>query len=248
MIEARMTRAATVAATYAYRSIHIGVETLPARSSQPRHRHLEGYANVVLAGSFIETGFAGVMHAAPGDVLLHGWYDCHADVQCSRRCIQVLRLPWNDASLEGHFRISDPDELARLVESDPNQAVGALSRQAVRVDPPPSDWTHELARALCEGSPFELRAWAESRGYRPDALSRGFRRHFGVSPKLYRLEARTRRAWLQVTHTNDSLTRIAADHGFADLAHMSRSMRVFTGRWPSEWRRYRREAKSVQAR
>jgi transcriptional regulator GlxA family with amidase domain len=57
-----------------------------------------------------------------------------------------------------------------------------------------------------------------------------------VSPKLFRLEARTRRAWRALTGSALSLTSIAHEQGFADLAHMSRSVCGFTGFPPSRWR------------
>jgi AraC-like DNA-binding protein len=216
--------------------VRVGVERLPDHCVQPRHRHLEGYANVVLAGSFVEASFAGLMDARPGDVLLHGWFDCHADAQSSRTAIEVLRLPWDDERLEGHFRIRDPDALVRLAERDPAEAVRMLRREAQAVNAPPLDWTDELARELAGEPPVVLGEWAELRGWRPEALSRGFGRQFGVTPKAYRLELRTRRAWFEVMRCRASLTRIAADHGFADLPHMSRSIHALTGHWPSQWR------------
>jgi AraC-like DNA-binding protein len=223
-------------ARHTYRSVRVGVETLADPCVLPRHRHLEGYANVVLAGSFIEASFAGVMEARPGDVLLHGWFDCHADVQTSRTPIQILRLPWDEDSIEGHFRIRDPDALARLAEEDPAEAVRQLRREAVAADAAPIDWTHELARELAGERTQPLADWAEERGWRPEALSRGFGRRFGVAPKVYRLELRARRAWFEVMRGRASLTRIAADHGFADLPHMSRNIHALTGHWPSQWR------------
>jgi AraC-like DNA-binding protein len=224
-----------MAARHTYRSVRVGVETLPAHCTQPRHRHLEGYANVVLAGSFVEASFTGLMDARPGDVLLHGWFDCHADAQSSRRPIQILRLPW-DETIEGHFRIADPDTLVRVAERDPVEAVEMLRRQAYAVGAAPRDWTDELARELAAETPLSLASFAEQRGWRPEALSRGFGRQFGVAPKVYRLELRARRAWFEVMRCRSSLTRIAADHGFADLPHMSRSIHALTGRWPSQWR------------
>src|ERR1700678_3809143 len=94
-----------------YRSVRPGVERLPGSTCRPRHRHLEGYATVVLAGTFTETSFAGRMPAVPGDVLLHGRFDCHMDVGHSRRSLQILRLPWLNDAVEGHFRTPDPEQI-----------------------------------------------------------------------------------------------------------------------------------------
>lgn len=222
----------------AFRAVPFGREALPpARAVRPRHRHGAGYATVVLAGSFIEAGFAGQLGVGPGEVLLHGALDCHADRPLSGKRIEILRLPWSDHSLEGRFRVGDPDTLARLAERDPLAAALAL-RMTLSVAPQREvQWTHLLAGFLSGGAALPLAQLAASWGLRPPELSRGFRCAFGISPKRFRLEARTRSAWLSVVGSRCSLTRIAQDHGFADLAHMSRSVRTFTGLPPNIWRR-----------
>jgi len=220
-----------------YSSIQFGVETFPARTVRPRHRHLAGDATIILGGSFVECSFAGRFAVEAGDVLLHGTFDCHADAARGRLPIQVLRLPWEDTSVEGQFRVRDPDGLVRVAERDPREAMNALACEIRAVKPRESHWTGVLAVTLSGGSLLSLRQWAEERGLRPDELSRGFRSEFGVSPRLFRLEARSRRAWGKVVRSNRSLTRIAHDHDFSDLAHMSRSIRAFTGFPPRTWRK-----------
>jgi AraC-like DNA-binding protein len=232
----------------AFRAVPFGREALsPTRAVRPRHRHGAGYATVVLAGSFIEAGFAGNLGVRPGEVLLHGALDCHADRPLTRKRIEILRLPWSDPSLEGRFEVRDADAVARLAERDPQAAALAL-RMTLSVAPPRDvQWTHVLAGLLAGGTALPLAQLAARWGLRPTELSRGFRCAFGVSPKRFRLEARTRSAWLSVIGSPSSLTRIAQDHGFADLAHMSRSVRTFTGLAPNIWRRaegYRTQVRS----
>lgn len=60
-----------------FRQIRVGVERMARASDLPRHRHREGYANVVLAGSFVEAGFWGVAEVTPGDVIAHAAFECH---------------------------------------------------------------------------------------------------------------------------------------------------------------------------
>lgn len=219
-----------------YRSVRPGVERLPGSTFRPRHRHLGGYATVVLAGSFTEASFAGRMPAAPGDVLLHGRFDCHMDVGHSRQSLQILRLPWLNDAIEGHFRTPDPEHIVRLAERDPLEAMAQLAHDLRPAPHRERNWTEELASELLHDSTLTLRAWAAQRGIPPHTLSRGFQRSFGVSAKLFRLEARARRAWRTVLSSDRSLTWIAHDAGFADLAHMSRSIRAFTGLAPTVWR------------
>jgi AraC-like DNA-binding protein len=140
-------------------------------------------------------------------------------------------------NLEGHFRTADPDNLVRLCERDPIEAVAALAEKLEPVVGAPSHWTDVLARVLSADSSITLLGWAESNGIRPDVVSQAFRRNFGVPPKLFRLESRTRKAWGEIVSTTRSLTSIAHTAGFSDLAHLSRSVRAFTGSSPSMWRR-----------
>jgi AraC-like DNA-binding protein len=106
-------------------------------------------------------------------------------------------------------------------------------------------WTELLASDLRTTACLSLRRWARSFGMRPEALSRGFHREFGVSPKQYRLEARARSAWREVLRSPRTLTTIAYELGFSDLSHLSRSVRLLTGYSPSAWRSWARN--SVQA-
>ena len=161
-----------------YRSVCFGVETLPDHHVQrPRHRHAAGYATVVLAGNFIESGFAGRLVARAGDVLLHGRFDCHADAPQGVRPIQILRLPWDDDSRDGHFVTRDPDRLAQLAEGDPYEAMHTLARELRAVERREQHWTDALAARLASPAKLSLRHWATDRGLRPEELSRGLSLH-----------------------------------------------------------------------
>jgi AraC-like DNA-binding protein len=219
-----------------YRSIRYGVETLDPELV-PRHRHAAGYATVVLRGAFEEASFAGRFAARPGDVLLHGAFDCHMDRKTSRLPMQILRLPWMDNSLEGHFQVPDADSLARLAEQDLDEAVTALRGALCPRPAVDLHWTESLALTLRTERQVRLEEWAESEGLAPETVSRGFSKAFGVSPKVFRLEARARRAWSAIRTTEKSFTAIAYDLGFADPAHMTRAVRDLTGAPPSHWRR-----------
>jgi AraC-like DNA-binding protein len=222
-----------------FRAIRCGVEAMPS-GDIARHYHREGYANVILSGGFVEAAFAGRSAVQPGDVLLHGAFDAHADVNVSRRGPRILRLPWPENGVEGHFHVPDPDGLARLAEVDP---VAASERLRESLQPVPTiecHWSDQLAHDLLTERALNIRLWAERHDLAPETVSRGFHRKFGVSPKLFRLEGRTRAAWRVVVTTDHSLTSVAYDTGFADLAHMSRSISMLTGVSPRHWRAMRR--------
>jgi AraC-like DNA-binding protein len=220
-----------------YRSVVPGVESLPGDLHLPRHRHARGYATVVLAGRFVEASFAGRFSVGPGDVLVHGPFDCHANDARDRGRVQILRLPWSGGAPEGRFAVDDPDALARIAARDPVEAEEAL-REGLRAPPSraPGDWPEELAADLGSGSDLRLGDWARRRGLAPETVSRGFRRAFGVAPRTFRLESRARRAWERIVTSPVPLTTLAHEIGFADLAHMSRSVRALTSFAPSAWR------------
>jgi AraC-like DNA-binding protein len=139
----------------------------------------------------------------------------------------------------GPFQARDPDLLARLSERDPYEATDALSAMLVASASHARDWPEQLALALAQDPSLPLAAWARAHGLAPETISRGFHHAFGVSPKLFRLEVRTRRAWHAVVRSDRSLTTIAHELAFADLAHMSRSIVIFSGAAPSAWRQVR---------
>jgi AraC-like DNA-binding protein len=223
-------------ASHVYRAVRCGVERLEPGYCLPRHRHAAGYANVVLAGSFIESSFAGRFSVGPGDVLLHGRFDCHANFPLGRAGLEILRLPWFDDCIEGHFRVRDPETLVRIAERDPLEATRELVLAIQPVAERERHWTERLAGALAADTSLRLRTWAEQEDIAPETVSRGFARAFGASPRLFRMEARARRALHVLTRTSMPLTVLAHELGFADLAHMSHSVQALTGFAPSRWR------------
>lgn len=74
-------------------------------------------------------------------------------------------------------------------------------------------------------------------------LSRLFHAETGLSPARFREAMRIERARSAVTGTHDTVTRIAADLGFADAAHLSRSYRRHYGTTPTADRLAARNAR-----
>jgi AraC-like DNA-binding protein len=234
-----------------YRHVQVGLNTHPRGFVSPRHWHWEGHAEIVLAGSVVESTFAGRLFAEPGDVLLHGPFDSHTVAVSATHDTTRLELPWLDGSTEGRFRVEDPDFLVRVAERDPAEAMALLAEQLLPPKTRDPDWIDLLFRDMRQDTSLPLQRWAEEQRMRPEAISRGFRSEFGVTPKRFRLEMRVRMAWAEVVRTTRSVTQIALDHGFADLAHMSRNVREITGYTPSVWRSAApdpRSRKSLQAR
>lgn len=229
-----------------FRRITPGIETLRASFSLPRHRHLDAYATVVLAGSFEESGYLGRIRAAAGDVLIHPPLDCHANLMVSAG-VQLLRLNWPDgAGHGGLYHVNDIDAIARAAEKDVREATlllaESLGRGCSRAPGIRNDWPDTLAATLAAGA-TELGGWAVSQGLARETVSRGFAAAYGVAPAIFRAELRARAAWLRITRDCQTLSAIAADTGFADQAHMTRWVHRITGAPPAAWRRHTRECR-----
>jgi AraC-like DNA-binding protein len=225
-----------------FRTVRPGIEVLPAGFCLPRHRHLDAYATIVLAGSLEESGYTGRIRATAGDVLIHPALDCHANTMISAG-VKLIRLVWTDTSgMGGLYRLDEVDQLARLAEKDTDQAAAFL-HCALAAEQPPSpgisnDWPDLLLQALRQDATTHLGTWAEANGLSRETVSRGFASAYGIAPNIFRAEFRARTAWLRITRGTDGLSRIAAETGFADQPHMTRWIRRITGASPEAWRRW----------
>ena len=210
----------------------------------PRHRHADGYMTLVLTGAYVEAGDAGRFRVTAGDVLIHRPYEAHCDFFGSTTA-QLLNLPLpNDAPEAPIVRLADPDRIVRLAEKDLAAAAEALCFDVAPAQAE-QDWPDLLAEALRRPGRIRLAEWADGHGLAPATVSRGFRKAFGTTPARYRAEARARLAWRAIATGPSALADLAYDLGFADQAHMTRSLVSLTGRPPRGWRV---EVKSIQDR
>jgi AraC-like DNA-binding protein len=211
-----------------------------ARSERlTRHTHREAFAAVVLRGGYLEAGDRGRINVAPGDVVLHGPYESHQD-HVAASGADVLIIPWLEETFGSPLgAVSDPDKLARLAECDMRGAARMLAEEVSIRELPSMDWPDMLARDLWDLPEVELGKWAETMGIRPETVSRGFRRAFGVSPQSFRARVRLLQALSRIRR-GEKLAELAAECGFADQAHLSRHFRMLTGETPRAWLSYSR--------
>lgn len=209
-----------------------------------RHRHDAAFAAIVLSGHYLEAGDRGRMQVRPGDVILHGRYESHLD-RIDRSGAEVLVLPWTRPVGAPLGSVRDPDAIARLAERDLRDARSLLESEIVMRPVPALDWPDRLALDMRHDPDLELRDWARIAGLRPETVSRGFRRAFGTTPAAFRARLRTLHA-LDCLGGPGSLADIAAGCGFADQAHLSRSVRALTGMTPGQWARSHQGANAAR--
>ncbi|MBP1159513.1 AraC family transcriptional regulator [Rhodococcus sp. PvR099] len=115
-------------------------------------------------------------------------------------------------------RVADDDAGPARIRSGPRgRALVATAREAILDEAPGSDGLIPLAGAL---------------GVSPFLLSRHFTAVTGVSVTRYRNRVSVGRALARLEAGERDLAGLAADLGFADQAHLTRTMRAHLGRTP----------------
>lgn len=202
-----------------------------------RHVHEKAYAALVLSGGYEEAGDRGRFRVKAGDVIFHEQFEAHLDrFSETGAAVLNLRLPFGRSYAPGTAKVADPDSIVRVAERSGRGAVDLLFSLAVSGMSQPADWQDELVAALMRNPSLKLSKWGEENGITPWAVSRGFALVFGVSPETFRARIRARHALKSIRDTEAPLASIAAELGFSDQSHMTRSVKQLTGIGPQAWR------------
>lgn len=206
-------------------------------SAFSHHSHQEEYAALVLSGTYEEAGDQGRFQVETGDVVLHDHFEAHLNrfFPPGARVLN-LRLSASHSFRPGAAKVADMDLLVRTAEINRAEAADLLLLMVEERRPGYMDWPDELAAVLIRNPSLRLSLWAAERGLAPWAVSRGFTKVFGISPEAFRARTRARHAWRAIRMTEEPLAKIAAHLGFADQAHMTRSVKRLTSVGPQAWR------------
>jgi AraC-like DNA-binding protein len=200
------------------------------------HRHRIGYAALILDGSYLEAGNGGRWRLQPGDLVVHGAFDAHRNlVGTTGATVLNIDLPRHVGHSEA-LRVTNPDDIACVAREDPARLPQLLD-EADRLEPVEDDWQDLLAAAMRADPALSLSGWAAAMGLQPATVSRGFKKTFGMTPALYRRDLRTIAALEVLVNDVTPIASIAHDCGFADQAHLCRSLLELTGGTPSQWRK-----------
>ncbi|HEY1658365.1 MAG TPA: AraC family transcriptional regulator [Candidatus Sulfotelmatobacter sp.] len=206
------------------------------KASLARHLHAKPYAALVLSGGYEEAGDNGSFKVIAGDVVFHDLFEGHLN-RFFAQGATVLNLPLAfENCYSGLACVDDADVIVRMAERSGRAASELLLSVMKRWTPPVSDWPAQLATNLIQYPSGKISEWGEENGLAAWTISRGFAQVFGVSPEAFRARARARRALRSIRETSTALATIAAELGFADQAHMTRSVKQLTGSTPSAWR------------
>ena len=110
------------------------------------------------------------------------------------------------------------------------------SLPAVPVEP---SWMTRVTQMLASDfrRPPGLEVLAAEAGVHPVHLSRAFRRFRGMGPAEYVRRLRIHFACSELMGRNVKLIDLAAEAGFADQSHFTRSFKLITGMTPCAFRR-----------
>ena len=201
-----------------------------------RHHHLRAYAAILISGSCHEAGDRGRYTASPGDVFVHRAFDGHGD-RVGRAGATFINIPL-DRPVDAAFgQVTDLDALIRAFEHSFAEGCERFYAHFEPADRQGGDWPDMLAHQLAKRSVGSIADWSDVHGLNPASVSRGFRLAYGISPKRFRLEQMAALAARTVCSSDSPLCRVAAEVGFADQAHMTRSLAALFEVTPRRLRR-----------
>ena len=234
----------------------------------PLHRHDDAYLTFVLSGAYRERAGAQTRDCAARSLVLHPAGDTHEDdfAATPTRCLNavlaapfVTRLGTARAALDRGAVVAGPhvamigerisSELRALDASSPMIVEGLLLELfglLGRADQPRKTpaWLSEvhaiLGRTFAEK--HTLSELAAEVGIHPVHLARSFRAHYGLSVGHHVRALRVAYARERIAN-GAALTTVAAEAGFADQSHFTRTFTRLAGMSPAEYRRRTRRAR-----
>lgn len=212
-----------------------------------RHEHASAQATFLLTGGFAEQADGG--DGEPSG-LVHGFKPAGARHACrfGRDGALILSVNFRRGVDPGlAFRAFTPSdaEMGRVTRLlfdgclDPVDAIddllGGMGGTASHTRDAPG-WLRRVAERFADEPLVEVSAVAADHGIHRVQLSRAFQRHLGVSPSRYRLHCKAARAVRLMLEEGEAPSMAAAGAGFADQAHLTRTVRTLSGMAPARLR------------
>jgi AraC family transcriptional regulator len=236
----------------------------PAGYATPIHAHERPLFCAVLDGEYEERHQGKICHCKPSTVLFHAAGEEHlerfgesgghsliveTEVSWLERVCEALPVPVHTSALDGgsarlagariyeEFLAGD-DASTLLIEGLLLQLTGEFSRGMLHLTPVPPRWMASLIEFLQTNYRANLTLAAIGRevGAHPVHVAQVFRRSQGCTIGEYLRKLRIEFACRELAGSDASLSRIAAESGFADQSHFSRTFKALTRMSPSQYR------------
>lgn len=229
------------------------------------HYHETPYFTFLLQGGLTEGYKKERKNFTAGSILFHHWDECHynhkpagtargfhleIDHQFSKDYDLSLQ------NLRGNREIHDPslkilfyrlmaesrskDPLSEIViQSSVLEIFSVLNSQSTVEERRTPPWVGQVREILNEHdhASLSLNEIANILNIHPVHLSRSFKKYFHCTLGEYVRKIRIEKAVLDLLNSNQSLTTIAHDRGFADQSHLIRIFKAYLGMNPSSYKK-----------
>lgn len=203
----------------------------PAGTMIEQHPHAQTYRSVVLFGQYTEHVHASAPRLAlAGCGISHAAHEQHADYFHSDSLVLTLE-PYNESSF-GEIAAQAGD----IVPYEALQALFGCAPQSGLGNSRPR-WAHDLENDFDWFARRPLQRAAERANLHPAHLSRAFRAHFGETIGSYRERKRGELLASRLAESDEPLSAIAYEAGYADQSHMTANFMTHTGMTPQSFRR-----------
>jgi AraC-like DNA-binding protein len=224
----------------------------PPGGSQGRHAHDHAQLSFLLCGE-IEEQIGGRSFEALGPSTCFKPAGAPHSDNWGRHGALMLSLRMSEPSSEpaprpAHWRSANMRSVGMVLRAALNPSVrpqfdllssdllGCANDKELRFGSPPS-WLKRVREAAAEAPDFSIAEAAREAGVHRVHLSRAFARAYGLPLSVYRQRTRLARAVTNTLRSPDGLADVALEAGYADQAHMTRSLRAATGTTPRGLRR-----------
>jgi AraC family transcriptional regulator len=237
------------------------------RSCLSEHQHPSPFFTYVLRGDFVEQAGQQARRCVRGAVIFHPQHESHANLVgtdgTASLNVEVMEEAWRELTAD---LVPACDMVGRVLSGDTEWMALAVWREFHHDDPASALALDEAVAMLCAAvrtaksrGAFEphqrldrcteyLRARATATpslaevariaGVHPMHLAKLFRKRFGYSMGEFLRRQRIAWACEQLSRDVGTISSIAADAGFADHAHFTRTFRRLTGCSPQWYRQH----------
>jgi AraC family transcriptional regulator len=239
---------------------HVTSMRFPAGLELPAHSHPDTNIAVVLSGGWSAGAGSHELDCFAPTVLVEPAGEVHANrfgavetavlsltleagrlgsvvVEATQRFLHV-RDPYIELlARRAANELNDPDDVTPLaVEAAALELVARVAR-SVGLERRPT-WLGKARAVLHDryADPLSLNEIADAIGIEPERLARGFRRAYGEPLGTYLRRIRVNAAAMLLATTDEPISRVAGEVGFADQAHLTRWFGRYLETTPGKYR------------